>query len=170
MGEKKKYEFKIFLKNKVLSFENNPLFPSTACKVFFSFSWGLSNAPWWCFRVLLFATILEPSVSPSTLKTLSFFNQEMLFSVISFIIIFPSTLLECLVCLGFFLIYWFLYFLVSAFLLLISTSLWFYFVCEPFLPYSSRTWIWFSAVTILFYSLPIIQQLLFVVLENQCFL
>ena len=41
-------------------------------------------------------------MSPSTLKTLSFFNQEMLFSVISFIIIFPSTLLECLVCLGFF--------------------------------------------------------------------
>ena len=122
--------------------------------MFFSFSSGLSNAPWRCFRVLLFATILEPSVSPSTLKTLSFFNQEMLFSVISFIIISPSTLLECLVCLGFFfLIYWFLYFL--AFLLLISTSLWFYFVCEPFLPYSSRTWIWFSAVTILFYSLPI---------------
>ena len=53
----------------------------------------------------------------------------------------------------FFLIYWFLYFL--AFLLLISTSLWFYFVCGPFLPYSSRTWIWSSAVTILFYSLPI---------------
>lgn len=34
---------------------------------------------------------------------------------------------------GFFVIYWFLYFL--AFLLLISTSLWFYFVCEPFLPF-----------------------------------
>lgn len=74
--------------------------------------------------------------------------------MISFIIIPPSTLLEPLVCLGFFSYYITrLYFL--AFVFLIATSLWFYFVCDPFLPYPFRTQIWFPAVTSLFYSLPI---------------
>ena len=74
--------------------------------------------------------------------------------MISLIIIPPSTLLEPLVFWGFFSYYitW-LYFL--AFLFLISTASWFYFLCDPFLPYSSRTQIRFPAVTSLFYSLPI---------------